>query len=88
MFGYCPPAKYTFNMNTTEIEIVPVSIEYARDIQYILREASRDMYLKSRYSEEDFAEKFKDSLSENSVNECANNILSLSGNEKYILAVR
>lgn len=73
-------------MIISEIDIVPTTAEYAKDIQCVLKESSRSMYLGCGYSKEDFDERFKDSLSDEAVNKCAENISSLSENEKYILA--
>lgn len=74
-------------MNKSEIKIVPVSDNNAKDIQFLLHEASRSMYLDSGYTEEEFNEKFKDSLSENQINKCKEVISSLSQNEIYNVAL-
>lgn len=74
-------------MTTTfEIEIVPAKAEHAKDIQSLLRESSRSMYINNGYSNEDFRGKFRNQISDEAINKCARNISSLSENDKYVVA--
>lgn len=72
----------------SEIIISSAIPENAFDIQNLLKDTSKQMYLDGGFSEEDFNLRFKDSISDNAINECAKNIESLSENERYIVALK
>ena len=70
----------------SNITISPALPPDALGIQKVLRDSSRAMYLASGYSEEDFENRFRDSLSDSSVGRCAENLAGLSSLEKYVVA--
>ncbi|MEI8339522.1 MAG: GNAT family N-acetyltransferase [bacterium] len=67
------------------LEIVPVQPEDALEIQNLMNEASRSVYINGGKSPEDIEKKFKESTSEESIKKIENNIAALTENEKMLV---